>query len=100
MNSASHLKYSAILSYIAIVFSVIAGFLYTPYLVKTLGMSDYALYTLSASVIGYFTIDFGIGSAITRYIAKYRAENREEKVKDLLGITLKLYLIIDLIIVS
>lgn len=98
MSSARQIKLGAIISYITIIFNVITGFFYTPYLVKTLGMSDYGLFTLSASVIAYFTIDFGIGAAITRFIAKYLAENKEFKVKNLLGLTLKLYIIIDLII--
>lgn len=98
MDSRSQIKSSAILAYITIVFYVIAGLLYTPYLVKTIGMSDYGLFTLCTSVIAYFTVDFGIGAAITRYIAKYRAEENEQQVKNLLGITLKLYLLIDFLI--
>lgn len=95
----NQIKGGAIVSYITIAFYIITGLLYTPFLVKTLGMSDYGLFSLSASIIAYLSIDFGIGAAQTRFITKYIAEGKEDKVKDLLGITTKLYLGIDLIII-
>ena len=43
-------------------------------------------------------VDFGLSSAVSRFVAKYRAEGQEEKASDLLGIVTKLYLCIDAII--
>jgi O-antigen/teichoic acid export membrane protein len=43
-------------------------------------------------------MDFGLGQTIARFIAKYRVEGDEEKVGGLLGLTTRLYLWIDLII--
>ncbi len=98
MNSAKEIKCGAILSYLTIAFYVIAGLLYTPYLIRNLGLSDYGIFSLSISIIGYFSMDFGVGAAITRFIARFRAEDREAEVKNILGITTKLYLAIDLLI--
>lgn len=95
MSSA---KKSSILSYVSVVFYVIAGFLYTPYLVQTLGVSDYGIYALAASLIGYFSLDFGIGAAQTRLAAKFLAEGKPEKIKDILGITSKIFIGIDVLI--
>lgn len=92
MSSA---KKASLLSYISVVFYVIAGFLYTPYLVKTLGLSDYGIYALAASLIGYFSLDFGIGAAQTRLAAKYIAEGTSWKIRDMLGITSRIFLAID-----
>lgn len=97
-NSSSQAKYGALISYFSIAFYVISGFLYTPFLISKLGMSDYGIFTMSLSVIAYFTMDFGIGSALTRFIARYLAEDNEKQVKNLVGLTLKLYLVIDFII--
>ena len=91
-------KKTSVLSYLSIVFYVIIGFLYTPYLVHTLGVSDYGIYALAASLIGYFSLDFGIGAAQTRLIAKYIAEGTVEKIKDVLGITCRIFLVIDIFI--
>lgn len=43
-------------------------------------------------------MDFGLGQAIARFLAKYRADKQEEKVNQLLGITTKLYLWISLVL--
>ena len=88
---------AVIISYASIVFSVVTGLLYTPWLIRELGSSDYAIYTICVSLMTYFTVDFGIGAAITRFIAKYRASNEEHKINGLLGIALRLYLVIDII---
>ncbi len=94
----NQVRAGAIISYITIFFNIIAGFLYTPWLLRQLGDSDYALYTLVNSVMTYFVLDFGMGAAITRFVAKYRAEGEEEKVKNLLGLSAKIYLLLDVIV--
>lgn len=98
VDSNKQAKYGAIISYVSIIFYIISGFLYTPFLIKKLGMSDYGLFTISLSVIAYFSMDFGIGVALTRFIARFIAEGKDDCVKDLLGLTIKLYIVIDLII--
>ena len=61
------------LSYISIIINTIVQLLYTPFLISKLGQSEYGLYSLIASVIGYLTVlDLGFGNAIVVYTAKYR----------------------------
>lgn len=98
MPNISQIKTAAIISYISIVFNIIIGLLYTPWMVKSIGKSDYGLYILVSSFLIYFTIDFGLGQAIARFLAKYRAENNEEKINQLLGITSKIYLTVSVLI--
>ena len=43
-------------------------------------------------------MDFGIGSVVSRFISKYRAEGQEEKANQLLGLVTKIFLCIDLLI--
>lgn len=88
---------SIVISYISILFTLLSGFLYTPWLIKELGTSDYAIYSIATSLMVYFTMDFGIGATVTRFIARYRVQNDEEGIRGVLGIALKLYLIIDTI---
>lgn len=94
-KNGERINQSVFISYTSILFSIVSGLLYTPWLIKNLGSSDYALYSITISIMAYFTIDFGIGAAITRFIARYRAEKNEYKINQLLGIALKIYLIID-----
>lgn len=97
MEKTNKLGKSILISYISIIFTLISGFLYTPWLIRELGTSDYAIYSIATSLVVYFTMDFGIGATITRFIARCRAENNEERIKGILGIALKIYLIIDVI---
>lgn len=97
-SSTNQIKIGAIISYAAIVFNIVAGLIYTPWMVRQIGKSDYGLYILVTSFLTYFVMDFGLGSAIARFISKYRSENNEEKANQLLGLTTRFYLYISLVI--
>lgn len=94
----NQIKIGAVISYVALILNVLIGLLYTPWMIETIGKADYGLYTLAMSVTTLFVFDFGLGSAVTRFVSKYLAEGRQDKVDNLLGLVLKLYLIGDLII--
>ena len=73
----NQLKAGATLNYTVIVLNILVGLLYTPFLLRILGQSDYGIYSLVASVISYLTLlDLGFGNAIIRYTAKFRAEGK------------------------
>lgn len=97
MDSKNQIKTGAIISYLAIIFNVIAGLVYTPWMVSKIGKADYGLYTLATSIVAYFAMDFGFGGAISKYIAEFRAEHQEEKINNLLGIVYKFFFILDII---
>ena len=98
MNSSKQLKIGAVLSYVSIAVNILAGLIYTPWMVNQIGKSHYGLYTLANSLISLFLVDFGLSSATARFVSKYRAEGNQEKVNNFLGVVYKLYLIIDAII--
>ena len=95
---ASSIKKGAIISYVSIFLNIAITFFYTPWMIRQLGISDYGLYSLIISFIGYFIMDFGLQQAIQRFIAKYRAEKNVDKVAKMIGITTKVYLLIDAVI--
>ncbi len=92
------IKFGAILSYVSIVVNILAGLIYTPWMIRQIGQSQYGLYTLANSIIALFLVDFGLSSATARYVSKYRAEGDQQKVDNFLGVVYKLYLIIDAVI--
>lgn len=98
MNMNNQIKYGAIISYIALFANIIIGLVYSPWVIKSIGKPDYGLYTLALSLINLFVFDFGLGSAVSRFIAKYNAENRKDKVNNFVGMIVKLYLFADIII--
>lgn len=98
MNSSKQIKVGAIISYGTIVFHIVAGLIYTPWLLTQIGQSDYGLYTLATSLITLFVMDFGLGAAISRYVSRYRAQNNQQAVNDFLGMIYKLYMLVDAVI--
>lgn len=98
MNSSKQIKFGAVISYFAIFVNIAAMLLYTPWMKDQIGVSNYGLYTLAHSFIAMFLMDFGIGSSVARFVAKYRAEGDDEAIKKLLGIVYKIFIVIDSVI--
>ena len=98
MINSNERKRGAILSYLSIILSTVVQLVYTPLLIRMLGQSEYGLYSLVSSVIGYLTVlDLGFGNAIVVFTAKYRANKEYEKEKKLHGMFLVIFCIIGLI---
>ena len=88
----NQIKVGAFLSYLIIGLNNIIGLLYTPFMLRMMGQTEYGLYSLVVSVVAYLTVfDLGFGNAIVRYTAKMRAENNKEKQYEMFGIFLLLY---------
>lgn len=98
MNSNKQIKLGAVASYIGIFINIIAGFIYTPWMVRQIGQSDYGLYSLALSVVNFFLLNFGISGIIVRYISLYKKNSEEHKIPQLLGVVFKMYIVIDIII--
>ena len=71
MSSSKQLKLGALMSYVAIAINIVTGLLYTPWMIHSIGRENFGLYTLAMSVISLFVFDFGLSSAVTRFIAMY-----------------------------
>ena len=94
----NQLKAGVVLNYIVIILNTVVGLLYTPYMLRMMGQSEYGLYSLVASVIAYLTVlDLGFGNAIVRYTAKFRAEKKTEEQYEMFGMFFLLYLVIGII---
>lgn len=98
--SVNQLKAGAILNYVVIGLNTLVGLLYTPYMLRMMGQSEYGLYSLVASVISYLTVlDLGLGNAVVRYTAKLRAEAKLKEQYEMFGMFLLLYIVIGIITV-
>lgn len=95
---SSQIKAGVILNYVIIFLNIAVGLLYTPYMLRTMGQSEYGLYSLVASVISYLTIlDLGFGNAIVRYTAKFKTEGKQTEQYEMFGMFLVLYSIIGVV---
>lgn len=98
MDSSKQIKYGAVISYFAIFVNIAAMLVYTPWMKNQIGMANYGLFTLANSLISMFLLDFGIGSSVARFAAKYRAEKNYDAINRLMGLVYKIFCGIDLII--
>lgn len=98
MSERKQLKYGAILSYGMVLFNIICGLLYTPWMIRQIGKSDYGLYILVTTFLHYFVVDFGIWMAVNKILSRLRAEGREDEEKNVIGLTTKLYLCLDVVV--
>ena len=91
----NQIRAGVVLNYVVIGLNALVGLLYTPYMLRMMGQSEYGLYSIAASIIAYLTImDFGFGNAIIRYTAKFRAEGRTEEQASMFGMFSLLYMAI------
>ncbi|MCW5960441.1 MAG: oligosaccharide flippase family protein [Pyrinomonadaceae bacterium] len=72
------------------------SFFATPILVKALGDSDYGIYALVLGFIAY-SFNFGIGRAVTKYIAEFRATGQDDRIREILSATFLLNFAVGLI---
>ena len=98
MNDSTQRKTGVILSYVTIIVNTLIQLLYTPLLIRNLGQSEYGLYSLVSSIIGYLTVlDLGFGNAIIVYTSKYRAQGKKEEEKKLHGMFKIIFIIIGIV---
>ena len=96
----SQLKAGALLSYLSIFISVLIALLYTPFMIRILGQSEFGLYSVIGSLAAYFSVmDMGLGNALVRFTSKNRAVGDSNTESKLNGLFLMLYTTIGLLTV-
>ena len=77
-------KLGTILSYLNILVTIVSQFAYTPIMLRILGQSEYGVYSLSQSVIGYLSLlNFGFSGSYLRFYSKCVADGDTEGAKKL-----------------
>ncbi|WOH36638.1 oligosaccharide flippase family protein [Thalassotalea fonticola] len=80
---------------------VISSLLLTPFLINTLGQSQYGLWILILSILGWFrVIQLGFPSAVQRYITLYLEQQKFNAVNQVFSTSLVLFSILGLIAAS
>ena len=90
--------WGAILGYVALGVSILSGLFFTPWIKKEVGVELYGIYTLAISILNLFLLDFGLSSAINAYVSRFRAQKKMADEERFLSASLKLYLLIDALI--
>lgn len=99
MRKVNELRMGTLLSYINLGIGSIIPLVYTPIMLRILTQSEYGLYSLANSIIGYLSLlSFGFGTAMIRYITKYKVENDKEGEQNLIGLFIFIYSILAIIV--
>ena len=92
------IKYGIILSYIYVAVNVLSGILFTPFLIHSLGRSQYGLYEITVTLASNISIlNFGLGGSVVKYVSTYRQEGNKEKQEIVIGTIIKLLSIFALV---
>ncbi len=82
ISKSTERKVGTILSYVGMALSVAISLLYTPYMIRTVGQSEYGLYNTLSSIIGIIAIlELGFTSSYIKYYSKYVHDNEYDKLK-------------------
>ena len=97
-HARKQIKRGAVISYAALLVNIAFTLFYYPWMVQKIGQANYGLYNLAISLISLFMFDFGLSTAVSRFVAKYAAENRQEYADEFVGAVYKVYFAIDFLI--
>lgn len=97
-NNSRQIKIGILISYFSIGVNVLLTLLYTPWMIEKLGQEQYGLYTLATSLVSLIAFDFGMSAAVSRYLAKYRAEDMEDEANNFASAVFQIYFLIDVIL--
>lgn len=77
----SQKKGGVILAYLSQIVSILTGMLYTPYMLQTLGQSEYGLYSLVSSTVSVLSmLNLGFSGCYLYFYNKYSAEKDEKAI--------------------
>lgn len=100
LKKINQLRAGVMLSYLNLAVGNLIPILYTPIMLRLLGQEEYGVYGIANSLVGYLSLlNFGLGSSIVRYIAKYRAEGDKKNEERTVGLFFLLYTIIGALII-
>jgi O-antigen/teichoic acid export membrane protein len=88
---------NSVLAITSKVANLLIAFLLVPFIVGHLGDADYGLWILLGAIVAYGALaDFGIASALTKYVSEYGSLGRHDSCRRIIASALCLYSLIGL----
>lgn len=85
----SQVKWGALLSYALIIINACYGFLVTPYILSAIGEVEFGVYkTITSLSSSLMILDLGLGGTVMRYVAKYKSENKRDKINSFVSMAI------------
>ena len=80
-----------------LIISLVAGFLMTPYILGRIGPAAYGLFILVSSLVAYGgMLDLGVGGAVVKLVAEFRARRQLEEAGVLVATVVRVYMVLAL----
>lgn len=96
-KTKKQMSLGAVAGGLTIAIQFLSGILYTPIILKTLGQSEYGVYSLCLSFVSYLTIfNSGINAAYTRFYVQTKT-TAPEKVDKLNGTFARIFVVLSII---
>ncbi len=94
-------KLGILLGYLNIGLSTVLGLAYVPIMLHYIGKNEYGIYQMIGSLIAYFSVmDFGLTPAVVRFYSKYKLQQDELAMENLLAVVLRVYVVIALLMAA
>lgn len=98
-QTARKIALNSVLNFLGAVLPMLVGLATIPSLLHSLGNERFAILSLMWSIIIYFSVfDFGIGRAVTKFVAEYAARNRTPSLRRLVPSAILLQLVIGVVL--
>ena len=98
VSKEKKLKYGVVLSYIAIFINIVVGLFLTGPIIASVGTVNYGIYSAASSLIHVFLIDFGLGTATTKYISEYKVTGDQNSINKLIKVVFATFIILSIIL--
>lgn len=85
-------------NFISRIWLILLSLVSVPYIINKAGADAYAILSMSLMVVGYFyLLDLGLGQGVIKFISEYNAEHDEQKIKELVGTSLVVYIVMGVV---
>ena len=87
------ISHNVLFSLVSWLLPLISTFIVTPFVVRGLGAEEFGLITLVLGFVSY-SFAFGVGRAVTKYVAEYYGRQQFEQIEAIISATLVLNLLV------
>ncbi len=95
MAGTKRFAFNVMMNWAAMAVSMVVPFFLTPFVVRHLGATAYGIWILAVSTVSYLNLlDFGLRSAVIRFVSKATAQHKPDEATSAIGAALWFRLII------
>lgn len=79
-------------NWVGLAVNVVISFFLAPFIVNKLGATQYGIWAVVMQFTGYmYLMDFGVRDSVIRYVSKYRAHGKRQRLNEVLTVAFMLY---------